>query len=127
MERSVFSNILRELLDTKGMSQKQLAVDCETTEATISRYISGVHKPELAVVVKIAQVLNVSIDYLCGLTDLSGPKELLGAELTTLIRCFERASQRDKRLVWGILEDYMISREKGSPFWSSYRAETETA
>ena len=36
-----FSNILRELLASRGVSQKWLADEAKTTEATISRYIAG--------------------------------------------------------------------------------------
>ena len=123
MEKRSFTTILLELLESKGVNQRQLAIDCNTTEATISRYLNGVHKPQVHVVISIANALNVSTDYLLGLTDISTPKESLGPELTLLLRSYNQASARDRKLVWGILEDYLKAEDKMS---SAFVAQSET-
>ena len=122
MTNSQFAFILRDLLDTKGITQKWLADKANTTEATISRYLSGKNQPEINIVVNIAKALGVSMDYLCALTDNATPKESLGAEILLLMRCYDRADTHDKKTLWTILERYMTAGEKESPISSSFTA-----
>lgn len=54
----------------KKISGKELAEGANTTEATISRYVSGKRSPEILEVLKnAAKFLGVSADYLLGLTN----------------------------------------------------------
>jgi transcriptional regulator with XRE-family HTH domain len=108
------------------ISQKRLADDAHTTEATISRYLAGKNQPEIKIVVRIAKALNVSVDYLCGLTDSPTPRENLGAEMQLLMRCYERSDAHDKKTLWTILERYMTQEEKEGPI-SSIFAESRGA
>ena len=102
-----FRSILKDQLNFRGMTQKQLAGEIGTTESTISRYISGIHTPDITVAAKIAEALGVSVDYLCGLTDIPSSKESLGAENLSLMRCYNKADDRDKKVIWAILEIYL--------------------
>jgi transcriptional regulator with XRE-family HTH domain len=120
VDNLLFSSILRDMLQSRGISQKWLAVEAATTEATISRYISGQTQPEINIVVRIAKALRVSVDFLCGLTDSPIPKESLGAEIMLLMRCYDRADAHDKKTLWTILERYMTAAEKDSPISSSF-------
>jgi transcriptional regulator with XRE-family HTH domain len=119
MDNIHFSYTLRDILNSRGASQKWLAEEAKTTEATISRYIAGKNQPEISIVSNIAQALNVSMDYLCGLCDTPTPRESLGAELQLLLRCYGRADSHDKKTLWTILERYMTSEEKERPMSSS--------
>jgi transcriptional regulator with XRE-family HTH domain len=116
----IFSTLLRELIKARGISQKWLADEANTTEATISRYIAGKNQPEINIVVGVAKALNVSVDYLCGLTDSPLPKESLGAEFQILMRCYARADAHDKKTLWTILERYMTESEKDGPISSNF-------
>ena len=107
MDNAAFSKILRNLLDSRGVSQKWLAEEAETTEATISRYVSGKTQPEITIVVKIPSALRVSMDYLCGLTNMPTPKESLDTDLQLLLHCYEKADPRDRKIIWTILERHM--------------------
>ena len=120
MDNIMFSKILRDLVSSRGISQKWLADEAETTEATISRYLGGKNQPEISIVVRVAKVLGVSVDFLCGLTDMPTPKESLGAELHLLMRCYDRADAQDKKTLWTILERYMTTDEKNNPISSNY-------
>lgn len=53
---------LKTLLEKQGMTQRELAKRAETTEVSISRYLSGQRTPRLLTLAAIAQVLGVSID-----------------------------------------------------------------
>ena len=62
----VFCYRLRTLIKSMGISQRELAKKIGCTEVTISRYITGERVPSATVVVKIANALGVSVDYLIG-------------------------------------------------------------
>ena len=113
MTEDTFSKILKSYMDSHGINQKWLAEAAHTTEATISRYVNGIHQPNMNLVIDIAKALDVSVDYLFGLTAMPYASEDKTAELRLLVRCYNKASERDKKLLWGILEDYMNSNEKG--------------
>lgn len=63
---SKYSIRLRDTLDLLDIKQSELARKTGVTEATISSYINAKKTPQLSVVEKIADVLNVSVDYLLG-------------------------------------------------------------
>ena len=60
---------LKESRLKKQWSQKELAEKSEVSFEQISRYESGKRIPHKYVLAKLAKVLNVSVDYLEGLTD----------------------------------------------------------
>lgn len=109
-----FGSILKQLLDERGISQKWLADAAETKEATISRYVTGVNKSSrLDILVNIAKALNVSTDYLLGLTDVPQYKSDMTAEERILLSAFRRASERDEGIIWSVLDAYMTPAERG--------------
>ena len=61
-----FSYRLNALLEEHNMTQTQLAKMIGTSNVTICRYSTCERAPRLEVVAKIANVFNVSIDYLLG-------------------------------------------------------------
>ena len=75
MESSIFSQILRDLISSRGVNQSWLADKADTTEATISRYVKDKTVPEIPIVIRIARAFNVSVDYLFGLTNAAVPRD----------------------------------------------------
>lgn len=61
-------------LATNKMLQKELAKILGVTDNTISYFCSGTRTPKIEQLVKIAKTLNVTTDYLLGLTDDPSPK-----------------------------------------------------
>lgn len=61
-----FGQRLALLLNQMGLSQKELAIKTELTEAAVSRYIAGVREPRAITVSKIAKALGVSPQVLLG-------------------------------------------------------------
>lgn len=68
-------------LATNKMLQKELAKILDVTDNTISYFCSGARTPKIEQIVKIAQALNVTTDYLLGLTDDPSPKPCAVDEL----------------------------------------------
>ena len=64
-----FSYRLTVLLDDNNMTQTQLAKEVGTTNVTICRYLTGERTPRIEIATKIADVFNVSLDYLLCLSD----------------------------------------------------------
>ena len=109
-----FSDNLRKAMAHRKVTQAWLADKANQKEATISRYVNGVNKsPQIDILVEIAKALNVSTDYLLGISNVPVTTDNLSHEELLLIYAFERASKRDAAIVWQILEDYLTIEEKG--------------
>ncbi len=63
------------LLDAHNMSQRELAARLQIAPTTLNGYIRGKHEPDCTTLVKIAQVLGVSVDELLGHTVSSDTPE----------------------------------------------------
>lgn len=61
-----FAVRLLQSLDEIGMTQKRLAELTGLTQESVSRYVCGDRIPRAVVAMRIADVLGVSVDYLCG-------------------------------------------------------------
>lgn len=57
----------QEELLRSGLKQKDLAEMVGVTEVTISRYANGTREPKRANLLKIANILNTTADYLAGI------------------------------------------------------------
>lgn len=66
---SIFSNRLRDIRNKRGLLQKDLAVSISVGPVTLSQYESGKREPDFDKLVLICKNLDVSADYLLGLTD----------------------------------------------------------
>lgn len=64
-----FSTRIKELRTSKQLTQKELAETLNISTVSISSYETGTKTPSLDMVKNIAQKCNVSIDWLCGLSD----------------------------------------------------------
>lgn len=68
-------NRLKNLRDENNFSQKDVANKLNISNATLSQYESGVRQPSYDILKKIADIYNVSIDYLLGRTDIKNFEE----------------------------------------------------
>lgn len=107
-----FSTRLRDIIESRGVTQAWLAEKTNTTEATISRYLKGVHKPNLEIVARIAQALNVSIDYIMDLSLSPQPYREPEKEIVVLANAYRRADDDHKNIVWSVLDSYLTPEEK---------------
>lgn len=61
-----FGELLSELRQNYGMTQKELAKVLYVSDGTISNYENGVHYPDVEKLMDIADFFNVTTDYLLG-------------------------------------------------------------
>jgi len=65
----MFNNRLREVRMLKGLTQEKLSEIVGVGLRNYQYYEQGKHVPSFEVLIKLADVLNVSIDYLVGRDD----------------------------------------------------------
>lgn len=103
---------LRLCLSERGVSQKWLADRVGTTEATISRCLNGVNVPSGELIMAMADALDVSMDYLMGMTPIADRQTQSSGEKYIVGCCFTRCTQRDRDLILRILDEYMTDEER---------------
>lgn len=69
MRRNIVAKRLKEARKNAGMTQEQVATAINTNRLTFSGYESGRYEQSIEVLCRIADVYNVSLDYLAGRTD----------------------------------------------------------
>ena len=107
-----FNENLKHIMEVRGVNQKWLSDEANIPEATISRYVNGVHMPTISLIIKLAKALNVTVDYLLGIAPYSDISRETDPEINILISGYCKAGDRDRKLIWGLLEDYISPEEK---------------
>ena len=105
---------LRTIIRQRGVTQAWLAEKAETTEATVSRYLTGIHSPRIELIARMAMALNVSVDYLLGLSESSIPNQPPTPEMRAIISSYSRANTFTRKMVWMQLEPAMTDDEKSA-------------
>lgn len=72
---SILANRIKELRTKFNVTQKEFAAKVGCTAATLSAYENGSKSPSLEIIKGIAEKCDVSIDWLCGLSDKENNKE----------------------------------------------------
>ncbi len=67
--KSILAKRLRACRREKGFTQNQVAIYCDITEKTYQNYELMAREPKLEILIKIADLFDVSLDYLAGRTD----------------------------------------------------------
>ena len=98
---------LRIIRDKRNINQQKIAVELEISQESISKYENGNAFPSREILIKLADYLNCSIDYLMGRTDNpSLNKEKLSAkdeEIENLIFRYNNLSDENKNKLEGCL------------------------
>lgn len=66
----ILSERLKQCRKESGFTQRELAIYSDITETAYQNYELMLREPKLEILVRIAEVLNVSLDYLVGRTDI---------------------------------------------------------
>ena len=86
----------------KGLSQEELAKKAGTIAVTVGRYERGEIKPSIDMAAKIAEILDVSLDYLVGTTDLVPEKSLIKK-----INEIQKLPEEDKLCVFKMIDAFL--------------------
>ena len=91
-------NRIRALRAEKNITQLRLSMELEVAQETISAYEKGKYSPSLNTLVKLADLFDVSIDYLIGRSDVRKPESaaLLQDEEALLISRYRSLNSLDR-------------------------------
>lgn len=85
-----FGQRMIQVRKEKNMSQEQLAKALKATPTTIGRYERDEVKPSIEVALKIAQVLEVSLDYLTGYSKTALKDKKMIERINTILSLEEK-------------------------------------
>ena len=63
-------NKIRDIREDRELTQKEVAEKTYVSKKTYERYENGERIPPIDFMIRLANYYNVSIDYLCGRTDV---------------------------------------------------------
>jgi len=86
----------------KGLSQEELAKKAGTIAVTVGRYERGEIKPSIDMAAKIAEILDVSLDYLVGTTDGIPEKSMVKK-----INDIQKLPEEDKACVLKMIDAFL--------------------
>lgn len=108
---ALFGEILAELRQDKGLTQKQLAKIIYVTPGTISNYENNIHLPDLEKLIALADFFGVTTDFLLGRTesnvspDFFNKNILAGISTGELVKIIQRLSPERSRALQIIISD----------------------
>ena len=105
----LFSNRLKQLRLRYGYSQAFLAEELSISRMAYTLYESGHREPPLEILIHLAQMYQVSLDYLLGLSDLSRLPQLSPQE-SYLFSQLGRLAEKRRDHVLQILQQEMGSQ-----------------
>lgn len=108
--KATFAKSFKSLIDKKGLTQRIVAERINTTETTISRYVSGDRTPNIETAVELASVLGVSLDTLVGVEPPAQARQ--APDINILISCYKKASDADRQVLWSLLDRYMSPEQR---------------
>jgi len=115
----LLSDRLRQLRLRYGYSQAFLAEELSISRMAYTQYESGHREPPLEILIHLAQMYQVSLDYLLGLSDLSRPPNLSPQESYLFSQLDRLAGKRrehvlqilQQELGYQVLSDSLIFHE----------------
>lgn len=72
-----FSTRLKELRTDNDMLQSNLAEKLNLKSSAISKYEKGLTQPSIETIIKLAEIFNVTVDYLVGASDIKNPYDVI--------------------------------------------------
>ncbi len=67
--REILAERLKQCRKEKGFTQREVAIYCDITAKTYQNYELMTREPKVEILLKIADVFEVSLDYLLGRTE----------------------------------------------------------
>ena len=91
-----FGDVLRELLEEREITQKQLAKDLNIAPSTLGNYIRNIREPDFEILKTLASYFEVSTDYLLNYSPEY--KKSLTQEEQTLLHIFQALTTQQQEI-----------------------------
>jgi transcriptional regulator with XRE-family HTH domain len=107
-----FKENLKSELTYQGLLVKELSAQSGISHHTINNYLSTNNCiPTAENAVKIAQILNVSVEYLVTGQEKPQKKSPLSPEIVDLIQIFKQLNENDRKMLFGIARLFKNNRK----------------
>lgn len=93
------SERIHNIIDDRDMKQRALADRLDIPYSTLSGYMTGSNRFPLDIIVKIAQELNVTTDYLLGLVEDSERPLKLNQSEQKMVSAYRTLSRDQRELI----------------------------
>ena len=105
---------LKEAREACGLTQLEMARLLGINDVTLSGYELGKHNPKTDTLIKIAQLCNVTVDYLLGREEPeeSAEEAPLSPEALALARAYDGFSEYGKAMIDAIMQQEEKTRHK---------------
>ncbi|PEM35892.1 helix-turn-helix domain-containing protein [Bacillus pseudomycoides] len=108
----ILSIRIKELRKERKWSQKELGEKVDVSESFVSKVESGKKQPSREVTTKIAEVLNVTTDYLLGRSDEEVLNEMLNKKFIEMKSRLDSLPETQQEMIMKQMESLMESFEQ---------------
>lgn len=109
--KMIFSRRIRELRKEKNWSQEELAKKIGSDARQISRYENGKITPSIDAIIKLAEVFDISVDYILFEAAMKRPLKTNCSEVAKRLQHLECLNKSDQDSLLNVL-DALIARNK---------------
>lgn len=109
------SSIGDRILDLRkelNLSQKELAENVGITEASLSRYENNLREPRAEIIIRLADALNCSTDYLLGKTDVKDDIPLPNGKLYKDSIEYRNFKEIENRVLKRLIDENIIEEKE---------------
>lgn len=103
-----FHNRFRQLIDDRQIGRKELAEQLNIAYSTLGNYLTGDREPDLNMLIKIADLFSVSIDYLVG----HPTNQTISDEETRLLHLFRQMPPEHQQMLTEIAKVMTLQNQK---------------
>ena len=103
-----FHNRFRQLIDDRQIGRKELAEHLNIAYSTLGNYLNGDREPDINMLIKIADLFSVSIDYLVG----HPTNQTISDEETRLMHLFRQMPPEHQQMLTEIAKVMTLQNQK---------------
>lgn len=103
---------IRELIEEKGVTQKQVAEDLGWPRRTLNNYVCDSREPDFASLRLLCDYFGVTADYMLGWSSFRHPA--VTEEQATLLQAYEQLPLAIREAVDGLMAPYRVGSSQKS-------------
>lgn len=108
---SLLGKRIKSLREYHGLTQKELSLKIGLTPKMISFYENSQRIPPIDILFRLADIFDVSIDYLTGYKPQANIHETLSSDDVELLKYYNALSVRNKHWIMGLIIDLLKKEE----------------
>ncbi len=100
---------IKQLRQQRGWSQAQLSKKLNVHQKQISGYERGIHSPSIELLVRMAELFNVSLDYIAfDGRDEKNVVPIADRELMQTVQLVDQLSEEDRTTIKAVLNTFIV-------------------